>query len=571
MLSQPALSMLMKLVMTVMKRKQSLASSDDDPLQVEESTPRKRRASPDDPETPQTSTPLSRLRSRSKPNHGHPPVDSPTPKPKRKPVFSTPNKTSKSRGIASDTPSRIKNADRSAKKKSAAILFNPNEDDLWNGGEKLAREIWDIEEETEGEDEINGILDTNEVPEAAKDGLNKSTGAPGCNRQPRTRARRRTPTPDGDLPSHERYFFQNRPGPMLTSDNTLSKLTLLTHEEYFDQLEKLDDPQSKEKEALVDIHERSFPQWNFELIEGFNICLYGYGSKRNLVQRFAGWLYERYSDPPTIVVVNGYATNVTLRSILATIISAVMGPEAPTKLGTQLSEVLDVLQSNLNVRPPKHPITVLINSIDAPPLRRQAHQTLLARLASLPHINIVATADTPNFLLLWDIGLRDQFNFAFHDCTTFAPYDAELNVVDEVHSLLGRKVRRIGGKQGVGFVLKSLPENTRKLYRLLITELLTMLGDQNISEGEVDQATTDPRDKTGNERRETAIEWRTLFHKATEEFISSSELMFRTQLKEFYDHQMIISRTDSSGAEMLGVPLSQEEMESILEDLVIEQ
>ncbi|KMU80273.1 LOW QUALITY PROTEIN: hORC2L [Coccidioides immitis RMSCC 3703] len=503
-----------------MKRKQSLASSDDDPLQVEESTPRKRRASPDDPETPQTSTPLSRLRSRSKPNHGHPPVDSPTPKPKRKPVFSTPNKTSKSRGIASDTPSRIKNADRSAKKKSAAILFNPNEDDLWNGGEKLAREIWDIEEETEGEDEINGILDTNEVPEAAKDGLNKSTGAPGCNRQPRTRARRRTPTPDGDLPSHERYFFQNRPGPMLTSDNTLSKLTLLTHEEYFDQLEKLDDPQSKEKEALVDIHERSFPQWNFELIEG---------------------------DPPTMSC-EWLCDQCYSQIYSATIISAVMGPEAPTKLGTQLSEVLDVLQSNLNVRPPKHPITVLINSIDAPPLRRQAHQTLLARLASLPHINIVATADTPNFLLLWDIGLRDQFNFAFHDCTTFAPYDAELNVVDEVHSLLGRKVRRIGGKQGVGFVLKSLPENTRKLYRLLITELLTMLGDQNISEGEVDQATTDPRDKTGNERRETAIEWRTLFHKAREDFSLGRMCCTGRNLNTPDDHL----EPDSSGAEMLG-------------------
>ena len=78
------------------------------------------------------------------------------------------------------------------------------------------------------------------------------------------------------------------------------------------------------------------------------------------------------------------------------------------------------------------------------------------------------------------------------------------------------------------------------------------------------------QDASGESTRdEIGIEFRMLYQKATEEFIASSEMMFRTLLKEFHDHQMITSRMDSSGMEILGVPLSREEMEGVLEDLVL--
>lgn len=64
------------------------------------------------------------------------------------------------------------------------------------------------------------------------------------------------------------------------------------------------------------------------------------------------------------------------------------------------------------------------------------------------------------------------------------------------------------------------------------------------------------------------IEYRTLYQKVVEEFICSNEMGFRQLLKEFHDHQMIVSRRDPTGAEMLGVPFRREEMEAILEDLM---
>lgn len=148
---------------------------------------------------------------------------------------------------------------------------------------------------------------------------------------------------------------------------------------------------------------------------------------------------------------------------------------------------------------------------------------------------------------------------------------------------MGRSGRRIKGKEGVGFVLRSLPENARGLYRVLIAELLS-LQDSGL---DVDGAVRDGSDEDNEEEDENrllgtphkskgrgraaegvGIEYRTLYQKVVEEFICSNEMGFRQLLKEFHDHQMIVSRRDVTGAEMLGVPFRREEMEAILEDLM---
>ncbi|KAL4806142.1 origin recognition complex subunit 2-domain-containing protein [Aspergillus unguis] len=480
---------------------------------------------------------------------------------KAKALFATPTK-----GNNASTPTKLR-ADRSAKKKSARLLLEQEDEDIWDGGDRLAEEILagdDAPAETEGE--VNGVVESVE-PEDKKSKKTDKTPATPKRRagRPKGAKNKRSPTPEGELPAHERYFFQNRAGPPRTSNNNLNKVNLLTHEEYFEKHAQYQDPCKSETVFLNDLHRRSFPQWNFEFSQGFNICLYGYGSKRQLTHSFADWLYRKHtSSPPSVVIANGHTPNISIRSIFATIVTAILGENIPSKMGAQPIEVLELLQSVLRSRPQQEPITVFINSIDAPSLRRAANQALLARLAATPKIHLLVTADTPNFLLMWDISLRDQFNFLFHDCTTFTPFDAEFDVVEEVHNLLGRKGRRVGGKEGVEFVLKSLPENAQNLYRVLLTELLSMVDEYQNADDEMDgdAAVAGSRDETG-------IEFRALYQKASEEFIASSEMMFRTLLKEFHDHQMITSRMDTSGMEILSVPLSREEMEGVLEDLVL--
>ena len=124
-------------------------------------------------------------------------------------------------------------------------------------------------------------------------------------------------------------------------------------------------------------------------------------------------------------------------------------------------------------------------------------------------------------------------------------------MVDSVNELLGRSGRSVKGKEGVGFVLRSLPENARSLYRVLIAELLAAMDQEG-----------------GEASAEGGLEYKALYQKVVEEFICSNEMGFRQLLKEFYDHQMVVSKRDGTGTESLGVPFRREEMEAILEDLM---
>ena len=463
-------------------------------------------------------------------------------------LFSTPIKAASGTNGNGATPI-VGNADRSARRKSARSIVERTETDGFGDEDAeeediLARKIWDADE-----------LESEDQQEEADGELGADETIPTTPSKRKTGRRKRSPTPPQNLPPHEQYFWQHRPGKIKTSNNTLSSLSLLTHEEYHNQIDAYEDPHASSYAYLHSLHSRSFPQWRFELAQSFNVCIYGYGSKRKLVTAFAKYLHTKSpTDPPRILIINGYTPTLTLRQILNTFASLVFNctpSTMPSKLGTQPREILATLMNHLDTSPPPSPYFVFINSLDAPPLRRSPNPSLLAQLAASPHIHLLATCDTPNFPLLWDTNLRDQYNFLFHDTTTFESYSpVEIgSVISDVNELLGRSGRSVKGKEGVGFVLRSLPENARSLYRVLIAELLAAMDEEGGGEG--------------------GVEYRVLYRKVVEEFICSNEMGFRQLLKEFYDHQMVVSRRDGSGAEVLGVPWRREEMEAILDDLVV--
>lgn len=391
----------------------------------------------------------------------------------------------------------------------------------------------------------------------------------------------------GFILAHEKYFLANRPGYTKTSNNTLASLELLTHEEYFAIVNRYstdvqdcnntieqESPSSQRKKSkkqkkrkhqdeeneikihtsgsdgtssiwkqkchneelhhLESIHEAAFPQWAFELSQGFSVCAYGYGSKRHLLNKFATYLWNtrQKSDGNTqldaspagrnkIVVVNGYVRTLSLRDILSTVCAAA-DPSGEHKIPASNPAIMFHALRELFLSPSfSHTITVIFHSIDAPGLRRPAVHQTLSSLAALPSINLICSADTPDFPLLWDSGLRASFNFLFHDATTFVPFTPpEVDPVDDVHELLGRKNRRVGGKDGVVFVLRSLPENAKNLFRILILEVLAALEEDGAGSG-------------GDISAEgVGIEYRVLYRKAEEEFVCSNDIGFRTLLKE---------------------------------------
>lgn len=412
--------------------------------------------------------------------------------------------------------------------------------------------------------------------------------------------RKRTPTPPPDMPPYEQYFFQNRPGGLKTSNNTLSSLSLLSHEDFYDAMRKLKDPHQDEMDYLHHLHGRSFDQWLFELEEDFSLCLYGWGSKRLLLSALADHIASASviegGTPSKIVMVNGFNPTLTVRDILSTI-AGTIGPLQNTKLGAQPVDMLSNIIKALDVANSSVPVYLLIHSMDAPPLRRIATQSILARLAHHPLIRLAFTVDTPTFPLLWDARLRSQFNILFHDSTTFQRFSMEINVgnggggvVDEVNSLLGRSGRRVHGREGVVFVLRSLTESARRLFGLLVAEVLSLDADTaptrahfpgigaTADDGDDDEDNQFEQAVSGKKPGETSahgelggVEYRALYRKAVQQLITGNEISFRQLLKEFYDHQMVVSRRDGMGTEVLGVPFRREECEAILEDLVIDE
>lgn len=488
---------------------------------------------------PSATTPTPRRRGRPPKSRSN--NSTPNAKPNVVPVFATPTKAV---GFNALTPGRA--ADRSARRKSARALIDRvvgdgGSDDDDQLGADITRQIYessDAEDEDDGEDEL----------EERTDGDPATPSKTPARRKARAK-RARSPTPPRDLPPHELYFLHNKPGRPKTSDNTLASLNLLSHDEYFSVLHDHQDRHAENIDYLESLHAESFPQWAFELSQGFSICLFGLGSKRPLLHKFATYIHSNNNKSSKtankIVMVNGYAHTTNLREVLSVVASAIdPNQRIPT---AQPAIMIQSIASLLLSAASKLTLTIIVNSIDATPLRKPGSQAILAQLASLPQVNLICSADTPDFTLLWDIGVRSDFNFVFHDCTTFSPFKVELDVVDDVHELLGRQSQRVNGREGVAFVLKSLTENAKNLFRLLVGEVLIAMED----EGDED----------------VGLEYRMVYNKAVEEFICSSEMAFRTLLKEFHDHQMLTSRKDNLGTELLSLPFRKEDLEAILEDL----
>ena len=450
-------------------------------------------------------------------------------------------------------PKLVQNGSRKSHSKEVSEQEHSSDDGDEGEGESTSRK----------REEANGSSSGSSADENSDD---EALAAAPSAKKPRKRRKAKSPTPS-DLPAHERYFWENRPGRQKASNKPFT-VPLLTHEQYHHHITNYEDPHADAYEHLHEQHTHAFPQWQFELSEDFNICLHGYGSKRRLVNEFAQYLHEHLPSPPRIFMVNGYTHNLNLRhtlNTLATLVYDCKPGDLPAGLGSQPRDILNTLVAQLTAHPPSNPIYIFINSLDAPPLRRGLTPALLGQLAAHPSIRLLGTCDTGNFPLLWDVALREQYNWAFHDATTFQSFaGVEIeSVVDEVNELLGRSGRSIKGKGGAGFVLKSLPENARNLYRVLIAEILSLEIDVD---GDIEMGEDPPGEQSGLALG--GIERKTLYQKAVEEFICSNEMGFGQLLNEFYDHDMLVDRTDADGTRILGVPWRKEECEEILEELI---
>ncbi|XP_045703630.1 origin recognition complex subunit 2 isoform X4 [Phyllostomus hastatus] len=249
--------------------------------------------------------------------------------------------------------------------------------------------------------------DTNTVMLSSKIQAQNRVSAPVCKETPSKKMKRDETT---DL---EEYFEAHSSSKVLTSDRTLQKLkrTKLDQQTLRNLLSKVSPTFSAELKQLNQQYEQLFHKWMLQLHLGFNIVLYGLGSKRDLLERFRATMLQDSIH----IVINGFFPGISVKSILNSITEEVLD-----HTGTFRS-VLDQLDWIIN-----------------------------------------------KFREVWDHVKQSLYNWLWYETTTYSPYTEETSYEN---SLL---VKQSGSLtlSSLTHVLRSLTPNARGIFRLLIKHQL---------------------------------------------------------------------------------------------------
>ncbi|KAF4082973.1 hypothetical protein AMELA_G00134730 [Ameiurus melas] len=331
----------------------------------------------------------------------------------------------------------------------------------------------------------------------------------------------------------EEYFEAHSSSKVLTSDRTLQKLQTpkLDRETLLRLLDGKPSCYTDEITQLNKKHQTNFSKWMLQLQMGFNILLYGLGSKKLLLEMFRTTLL---SDSMHLVV-NGFFPSITLKSILNAITSEML--EHDGSFRTPVDQINFIVKT-LKKDPDNH-IYLIIHNIDGPMLRGEKNQQALGQLASIPNMHLLASIDHINAPLVWDQSKMCVFNWLWYETTTFLPYTEETSYEN---SLLVQQTGALA-LSSLTHVLRSLTPNARGIFRLLAEFQLENKDNPSY----------------------TGLSFQDFYQRCREAFLVNSDITLRTQLTEFRDHKLIRTKKGADGIEYLLIPVDSGTLTDFLE------
>ncbi|NWY76461.1 ORC2 protein, partial [Erithacus rubecula] len=377
--------------------------------------------------------------------------------------------------------------------------------------------------EEEDEEEVSAVLPDHKTPAKTK-----ATSTP---HRRNSLAKKAKEQKMGNLV--EEYFEAHSSSKVLTSDRTLQKLRKrrLTQQTLRDLLKNAPVAYAAEIRDLNQQHESLFSKWMLQLHLGFNIVLYGLGSKRDLLEKFRTSLLQ----DSVHLVVNGYFPSITVRSILNSITEEVLD-----HIGTfrspldQLEFITKRFKEDSSLE-----LYVLIHNLDSQMLRGERSQQILAQLSSLPSIYLIASIDHINAPLMWDQAKLSLYNWLWYETTTFNPYVEETSYEN---SLLVQQTGSLA-LSSLMHVLHSLTLNARGIFRLLAQHQLEKKDNPSYP----------------------GLSFQDFYQQCREAFLVNSDLTLRAQLTEFRDHKLIRTKRGADGVEYLLIPVDDSTLTDFLE------
>ena len=299
----------------------------------------------------------------------------------------------------------------------------------------------------------------------------------------------------------------------------------------------------REKEAMRRRARREFPMWEAELDAGFNLMVYGFGSKRGVLNSFARrrlGLHKTTKRKAHVVIVNGFDEAFDAKALVDRVMRDWLrwNDAQLSRLGARggpLERCL-LLQRAARATQVATDLLVVVHSIDAPAMRSRDVQETLGMLAQTPHVSLVASCDHVNAALMWDARDEARFNWVWHHVPTFEPYAAETNTFDVSWWAGASASRESGAARDVAYVMRSFTHN----HVLVLKEMARRQLAQT-------QTETDPT--------ALGMTYRELKDVCESNMWISSDATLRQYLREFEDHKLVV-RSAATERLVLDVPRS---------------
>ncbi|KAM0868150.1 hypothetical protein ACQ4PT_041524 [Festuca glaucescens] len=328
----------------------------------------------------------------------------------------------------------------------------------------------------------------------------------------------------------------------------LADLNLVDEQVLRESLAEIPPKHEKEIDALTRSYKDQYRNWLFELRCGFGLLMYGFGSKKLLLEDFASTTLTDF----TVIVVNGYLPSINLKQVIAAI-AEIFWEQTKLKQKKQsgkksqlfqnfASQSIDDIISFLNNQTSEDGddgVCLLIHNIDGPALRDAESQQCLAQVSCCPRICVVASVDHVNAPLLWDKKMvHTQFKWSWYHVPTFAPYNVEC----VFYPLILASGGHAQTTKTALVVLQSLTPNAQSVFRVLAEYQLA------------------------NEKEE-GMPVSSLYTKCRERFLVSSQVTLNSHLTEFKDHDLIKIKKHCDGQDCLRIPLVPDALQKLLQEL----
>ncbi|KAM0752498.1 origin recognition complex subunit 2 [Meredithblackwellia eburnea MCA 4105] len=485
-------------------------------------------------------------------------------------------------------------------------------------------------------------------------GKQRAIDPPSPQPDPRQESTSNGPDPDGDddtfaittAPDGTRKSFVSASSgdayllhsarPSKTGDTLLSAFIdpAFTLSSYADALEGYDTSPAatlvSQRDSLAErraSYVKNFAEWRYELEQGFNIILYGFGSKRTILNAFA----ERAQASANTIIVNGFDPAVVLQDLVAALEELIVPEDKQEVVASKsrkgrASKGKGKAKTESNGTTPAVPklqvsaiegrirklcdnigeeeggknrrIYVAIHNLDGPVFRTPKNLGLLALLASHPRIHLIATIDHLRAPLIFPSSLSHSrplhngtgfksvtsgssraFTFIYHEVTTRAPYSTEVTSSGLLSRLLPQTIfpQIISASSGASFspvnsaiyVLKSVTARSQKLFELLAQ--LQLATTETLDSHVARSADLNPAMHSPAPRVASSMD--ALQSQAVDQLIALGVEQVEALLAEFRDHGVVRSSVvppeetdeDLESPLWVWIALTADELEEVLE------